>query len=46
MDNIPSLKLCFSIGMVAFDLFTGVTGKPTLWLGIGKWDREEVKSWS
>lgn len=46
MDNIPSLKLCFSIGMVAFDLFTGVTGKPTLWLGIGKWDREEVSSWS
>ena len=24
-DNIPSLKLCFSLGMVAFDLFTGVT---------------------
>lgn len=42
-DNIPSLKLCFSLGMVAFDMFTGVTGKPTLWLGIGKWDKNEVR---
>lgn len=43
-DNIPSLKLCLSMGMVAFDLFTGVTGKPTLWLGLGNWDQAEVKS--
>lgn len=43
-DNIPSLKLCLSMGMVAFDLFTGVTGKPTLWLGLGNWDRTEVRS--
>lgn len=43
-DNIPSLKLCFSFGMVAFDLFAGVTGKPTLWLGAGNWDRNEVKT--
>lgn len=42
-DNIPSLKLCFSMGMVAFDLFIGVTGKPTLWLGLGNWDRKEVR---
>lgn len=42
-DNTPSLKLCFSFGMVAFDLFTGVTGKPTLWLGAGNWVRSEVK---
>ena len=42
LDNIPSLKLCFSLDMVAFDLFTGVTGKPTFWLGAGDWDKEEV----
>lgn len=45
-DNIPSLKLCFALGMVAFDLFTGVTGKPTLWLGLGKWDKDEVQGLS
>lgn len=32
-DNIPSLKLCFKEGLVAFHLITGPTGKPTLCLG-------------
>lgn len=42
-DNLPSLKLCFSMGMVAFDLFTGITGKPTLWLGLGNWNKTDVQ---
>lgn len=42
MDNIPSLKICFDNGMVAFHLFTGVTNKPTLWLGGGSWKKEDV----
>lgn len=42
-DNIPSLKLCFRVGMRAFDLMKGPTGKPTLILGIGNWN---AKEWS
>lgn len=42
-DNIPSLKLCFKSGLVAFQLTTGPTGKPTLCLGGGNWDVEEFK---
>ncbi|WP_188647617.1 GNAT family N-acetyltransferase [Marinithermofilum abyssi] len=41
-DNIPSLRLCFSTGLVAFRMFTGPTGKPTLWLGGGNWNRHDV----
>ncbi|BCU81019.1 hypothetical protein JIR001_08020 [Polycladomyces abyssicola] len=41
-DNTPSLKLCFSSGLVAFRLFLGPTGKPTLWLAGGDWDPSEV----
>lgn len=44
IDNIPSLKVCLSNGMVAFDLFKGPTGKPTLWLGGGNWSKEDVLS--
>jgi len=40
-DNIASLKLCFSVGMKAFDLIKGPTGKPTLILGFGNWSSEE-----
>lgn len=40
-DNIASLKLCFSVGMKAFDLIKGPTGKPTLILGFGNWHLEE-----
>lgn len=36
IDNIPSLKLCFSCGLKAYDLSTGPTGKPTLMFGGGK----------
>lgn len=42
MDNIPSLKVCFENGLVAFHLFEGPTGKPTLWLGGGNWRKEDV----
>jgi hypothetical protein len=42
MDNIPSLKVCLDNGMVAFHLFNGPTGKPTLWLGGGDWDKKDV----
>lgn len=45
VDNVPSLKTCFSLGMVAFHLFTGPTGKPTLWLGCGDWRPEDVDTW-
>jgi GNAT superfamily N-acetyltransferase len=41
-DNIPSLKLCFSCGLVAFHLFKGPTGKPTLWLAGGNWNPQDV----
>ncbi|MDR6226657.1 GNAT family N-acetyltransferase [Desmospora profundinema] len=40
-DNIPSLKLCFAMGLVAFRLVTGPTGKPTLILASGNWSQEE-----
>ncbi|RXT03612.1 GNAT family N-acetyltransferase [Ammoniphilus sp. CFH 90114] len=40
MDNIPSLSTSFSIGMVAIEVVKGPTGKPTLLLGWGNWDRE------
>ncbi|PTX63270.1 acetyltransferase (GNAT) family protein [Melghirimyces profundicolus] len=42
-DNIPSLKLCFKSGLVAFHLITGPTGKPTLCLGGGNWKAEEFR---
>lgn len=41
-DNIPSLKVCLDNNMVAFDLFIGPTGKPTLWLGGGDWSKADV----
>lgn len=41
-DNIPSLKLCFSCGLVAFRMIRGPTGKPTLCLAGGDWNPEEV----
>jgi len=44
-DNVASLKLCFSVGMKAFDLIKGPTGKPTLVLGLGKWDQKEWESY-
>lgn len=40
-DNIPSLNLCFSCGLVAFGLTKGPTGKPTLILGGGNWNPSE-----
>ena len=43
-DNTPSLKLCFSCGMVAISLFTGPTGKPTLWLAGGNWRSNDILS--
>lgn len=45
-DNIPSLKLCFRCGLIAFSLFKGPTGKPTLWLGGGNYNPEDIKSTS
>lgn len=42
LDNISSLKACFSSGMVAFHLFQGPTNKPTLWVGGGDWKRSDV----
>jgi hypothetical protein len=42
LDNMPSLKVCLANGMVAFHLFNGPTGKPTLWLGGGNWKKEDV----
>jgi GNAT superfamily N-acetyltransferase len=41
-DNIPSLRLCFSCGLVAFRLTHGPTGKPTLWLGGGDFRQEDI----
>jgi hypothetical protein len=43
LDNVPSLKMCFAMGMVGFKLVTGPTGKPTLWLGLGNWAKEDVE---
>lgn len=45
-DNIPSLKLCFAQGLVAFHLVTGPTGKPTLILGGGNWSWKEYDHYS
>jgi len=42
LDNIPSLKMCFAIGMVGFKLIEGPTGKPTMWMGIGNWNKEDI----
>lgn len=42
LDNIPSMKVCFHNGLVAFHLFDGPTGKPTFWLGGGNWRKEDV----
>ena len=44
-DNVPSLKLCFSLGLRAFELLKGPTGKPTLVLGVGNWSPEEWKKY-
>jgi len=41
-DNTPSLKLCFSCGLVAFRLIRGPTGKQTLCLAGGDWNPDEV----
>ncbi|HJV44942.1 MAG TPA: GNAT family N-acetyltransferase [Bacillota bacterium] len=43
LDNIPSLKMCFAMGMIGFKVITGPTGKPTLWLGLGNWKKEDVE---
>jgi GNAT superfamily N-acetyltransferase len=42
-DNMASLKTCFSTGMVAFACMKGVTGKPTLWLAAGEWNKKDVR---
>ncbi|WP_028776958.1 GNAT family N-acetyltransferase [Shimazuella kribbensis] len=42
-DNVASLKLCFRCGFTAFQLFKGPTGKPTLWLGGGEYDPNDIK---
>lgn len=42
-DNFPSLKLCFACGMQAFQVFIGPTGKPTLWLGGGNWNSQDIE---
>jgi RimJ/RimL family protein N-acetyltransferase len=44
LDNIPSMKVCFSNQMVAFKLFNGPTGKPTLWFGGGQWSQKDVEN--
>ncbi|MGA8942895.1 MAG: GNAT family N-acetyltransferase [Thermoactinomyces sp.] len=41
-DNIPSIKLCFACGLVAFSLIKGPTGKPTFWMGGGNFSPEDV----
>ncbi|MFC7442814.1 GNAT family N-acetyltransferase [Laceyella putida] len=43
-DNTASLKLCFSCGLVAFNLFKGPTGKPTLWLGGGNFQPQDIEN--
>lgn len=43
LDNLPSLHMVFGLGMVGFKLTKGPTGKPTLWVGIGQWRREDVQ---
>lgn len=39
LDNVPSLSLCFRLGMKAVSMSTGPTGKPTLRF---EWSREEA----
>lgn len=41
-DNVASLKLCFRCGLQAFSIFKGPTGKPTLWLGGGNYDPNDI----
>lgn len=41
IDNTPSIKHCFSIGMQAFKLTKGPTGKMTLVFGFGNWSKTE-----
>lgn len=43
LDNLPSLKMALALGMVGFHLTKGPTGKPTLWVGIGNWRKEDVE---
>lgn len=43
-DNIPSLKVCFSCGLVAFRLQEGPTGKPTFVFGGGDWKEKEIQA--
>lgn len=43
IDNLPSLKVCFSCGLVAFRLIKGPTGKPTFLFGGGDWKADEIK---
>lgn len=43
LDNIPSLKMCLANGMVGFKMTEGPTGKPTLWLGIGNWNKDDIE---
>ncbi len=43
LDNIPSLKMCFAMGMIGFKVISGPTGKPTLWLGLGNWRKDDVE---
>lgn len=42
-DNIPSLKVCFACGLVAFRLIKGPTGKPTFIFGGGNWKKDQLK---
>lgn len=43
LDNVPSMKVCFSNDMIAFKLVNGPTGKPTLWFGGGNWSKRDVE---
>lgn len=43
LDNVASLKMCFAMGMTGFKVISGPTGKPTLWLGLGNWKKEDVE---
>lgn len=45
-DNIPSLKVCFASGLVAFRLLKGPTGKPTIIFGGGDWKQDEMNNLS
>ncbi|MCF6094616.1 GNAT family N-acetyltransferase [Microaerobacter geothermalis] len=43
LDNIPSIKMCLSMGMVGFKLVEGPTGKPTMWFARGNWNPKDVE---